>query len=102
MSSEKESVGQSVATSTIKETDGKLALATEQSYNDAALDTLRMPAGIDPELAAAVAAIPPERRAEIEKRVKLKIDCFLFPMLLAFYILNYIVSQLGPIWIYQS
>lgn len=48
--------------------------------------------GIDPELIAAVERISPERRVEIEKRLKRKIDCFLFPLLLIFYILNYIVS----------
>ncbi|OAQ65878.1 MFS transporter [Pochonia chlamydosporia 170] len=46
--------------------------------------------GIDPELIAAVERISPERRVEIEKRLKRKIDCFLFPLLLIFYILNYI------------
>lgn len=53
-------------------------------------------ANIDPELAAAIAQISPERRIEIEKRLKLKLDFFLFPLLLAFYILNYLVSARTP------
>lgn len=48
-------------------------------------------------LARAAAAISPERRIVIEKRLVWKIDCFLFPMLLAFYILNYIVSNIIPL-----
>lgn len=47
-------------------------------------------------LARAAATINPERRIVIEKRLVRKIDCFLFPMLLAFYILNYIVSNIVP------
>ena len=47
--------------------------------------------GIDPDIVGVIANLTPERRAEIEKRVKLKIDCVLFPMLLIFYILNYLV-----------
>jgi hypothetical protein len=45
-------------------------------------------------LARAAAMISPERRIVIEKRLVRKIDSFLFPMLLAFYILNYIVSKI--------
>jgi hypothetical protein len=48
-------------------------------------------------LARAAAAISPERRIVIEKRLVRKIDCYLFPMLLAFYILNYIVSNIVPL-----
>jgi hypothetical protein len=48
-------------------------------------------------LARAAAMISPERRIVIEKRLVRKIDCFLFPMLLAFYILNYIVSNIVPL-----
>ena len=56
-----------------------------------------MYSGIDPELVAAISSISPQRRAEIEKRVKLKIDLFLFPLLLIFYILNYLV-RVCPFW----
>lgn len=49
--------------------------------------------GVDPELLAAIRRISPDRRIEIEKRVRRKIDSFLFPLLLIFYILNYIVRQ---------
>jgi hypothetical protein len=47
---------------------------------------------LEPEIAAIIATLTPERRAEIEKKLKLKIDLILFPMLLIFYILNYIVK----------
>ena len=48
---------------------------------------------LEPQIAAIIATLTPERRAEIEKKLKLKIDLILFPMLLIFYILNYIVSK---------
>ncbi|EXJ84243.1 hypothetical protein A1O3_04910 [Capronia epimyces CBS 606.96] len=46
--------------------------------------------GTDPGLAAMVAQMSPERRAQVEKKLKRKLDLVLFPTLLAFYILNYI------------
>lgn len=57
---------------------------------DAILDRL------DAETASIVASLTPERRQQIEKKLKLKIDFILFPMLLIFYILNYIVSFRFP------
>lgn len=47
---------------------------------------------IAPGLLAAVEAISPEDRVKLEKRIKLKLDCIMFPTLLVFYILNYLVS----------
>ena len=47
-------------------------------------------------LAREAAKISPERRIVIEKKLIRRIDSYLFPMLLAFYILNYIVSNIDP------
>lgn len=58
-----------------------------QQASPSSLDSL------DPELAAIISGLSSERRVEIEKRVKLKIDLILFPMLLIFYILNYLVRS---------
>lgn len=68
----------------------------QASVHGSEFDSAWTPRGIDPELVAAVSQIPPGRRAEIEKRVRLKLDFILFPTLLAFYILNYIVCVVVP------
>jgi hypothetical protein len=84
--------------------DHKHPSATEelhQKHSVSAGDNISLPASIarngnvDPDIAAIISQLSPDRRAAIEKRVKLKIDCFLFPMLLAFYILNYIVCRIS-------
>jgi hypothetical protein len=65
-------------------------LSKDQSVADGTMISLSK---LDPEIAEIISSLTPERRAEIEKKVKLKIDLILFPMLLIFYILNYIVSD---------
>ncbi|KUL88948.1 hypothetical protein ZTR_03405 [Talaromyces verruculosus] len=45
---------------------------------------------VEPDVVAIVSRVSKSRRSETEKRVKLKIDMFLFPLLLLFYILNYL------------
>jgi hypothetical protein len=65
-------------------------LSKDQSMADGTMVSLSK---LDPEIAEIISSLTPERRAEIEKKVKLKIDLILFPMLLIFYILNYIVSE---------
>lgn len=47
--------------------------------------------GVDPDVIAIIAQMSPGRRADVEKKIKQKIDIYLFPMLLIFYILNYLV-----------
>jgi hypothetical protein len=66
--------------------------SNDQSLANGAMLSLEK---VDAEVAEFISALTPERRAEIEKKVKLKIDLILFPMLLIFYILNYIVSTLS-------
>ena len=73
--------------------DDKKAVMPQEHDIDSSVSTSTVFAGVEPEVAAIIATLTPERRAEIEKRVKLKIDCFLFPMLLIFYILNYLVRR---------
>lgn len=70
----------------------KSTLAQEESIVGSENNSAWTSRAIDPELAAAIAAIPPERRKEIEKRVKRKLDFMMFPVLLIFYVLNYLVS----------
>ena len=69
----------------------KSAGLQHSSIHGSEVDAAGAPRGVEPELAAAIAHISPERRAAIEKKVKSKLDFILFPTLLAFYILNYIV-----------
>lgn len=85
------------ATPTIQtdaKTDAKIVSPQEESIHasEQSQGVLYMHRGLDPELAAAIAQISPERRAELSKRVKLKLDTIMFPTLLLFYILNYLVS----------
>ncbi|KAK4937077.1 hypothetical protein LTR10_022200 [Elasticomyces elasticus] len=68
----------------------KSADPQQASVHGSEFESAWAPRGLDPELATAISQISPERRAEIEKRVKRKLDFILFPTLLAFYILNYI------------
>lgn len=71
-------------------------LSTEkiQSHDD--LSTVAVPAfitrNVEPDVVAIVSRMSKTQRSETEKRVKLKIDMFLFPLLLLFYILNYLVG----------
>ncbi|KAK6365147.1 hypothetical protein LTS17_011625 [Exophiala oligosperma] len=83
------------ATPTIQtdaKTDAKIVSPQEESIHasEQSQGVLYMHRGLDPELAAAIAQISPERRAELSKRVKLKLDTIMFPTLLLFYILNYL------------
>lgn len=71
---------------------GEKPLATLHSTGASEMSQVLRLNQLDPEIAVIVAGLTPERRAEIEKKLKLKIDLILFPMLLIFYILNYIVS----------
>ncbi|GAM34208.1 hypothetical protein TCE0_015r01636 [Talaromyces pinophilus] len=69
-------------------------LSTEriQSHDD--VSNVAVPAfitrNVEPDVVAIVSRMSQSRRSETEKRVKLKIDVFLFPLLLLFYILNYL------------
>ena len=76
----------------------KSADPQQGSVHGSEFESAWTPHGLDPELANAISQIPPERRAEIEKRVKRKLDFILFPTLLAFYILNYIVRPAVLPW----
>ena len=82
--------------------DSKSSAAREQEdLSVASIAPVSLPRNVDPDLALAIAQISPERRVEIEKKLKLKLDFFMFPLLLIFYILNYLVwQQKKLLWIY--
>lgn len=72
--------------------DLKSAGTHQTSIDGSETNATWVPRGADPELAAAIAQISPERRMEVEKRLLKKLDFIMFPVLLVFYILNYLVS----------
>ena len=71
--------------------ESKSAAGEQENLGIGSVAPVTLPRNVDPDLALAIAQISPERRVELEKRVKIKLDCFMFPLLLCFYILNYLV-----------
>lgn len=77
--------------------ESKSATREQEDLSITSVVPVSLSRNVDPDLALAIAQITPERRVEIEKRLKLKLDFFMFPLLLIFYILNYLVwSNLPP------
>ncbi|OAA60330.1 MFS transporter [Niveomyces insectorum RCEF 264] len=73
-------------------TQGDTKSTAGEPATDVVGSVIAMPTArnVDPELLAAIAQISPERRAELEKKLKRKVDLILFPLMMAFYILNYL------------
>ncbi|KAL1847648.1 hypothetical protein VTK73DRAFT_10307 [Phialemonium thermophilum] len=71
------------------ETKAPVDVVDQAGSSDVAV-SVAMGRHVDPEIVSIMAHMTPERRVEVEKKLKLKLDFFMFPVLLAFYILNYL------------